>query len=134
MGLSARGAGVLPDCSACTEAGSVHQRRSVNLVISDTGQGSDGGKRCQQDTNLTGLGVDVSTAEEFFYNLHVLLRLHGRQCRQHDRRVPRLVLVIDVTHVYKKETSLGRARESRKCSLEVWWCSQEPREKKVLWE
>lgn len=70
-------------------------------------EGSDG-EPSKQDTNLTGLGVHVPTAEEFFYNLHVLLCLHGGECRQHDRRVPRLVLVIYVTHVCRTERSLGR--------------------------
>lgn len=92
--------------------------------------GSDG-ERGKQGTNLTGLGVHVSTAEEFFYDLHVLLRLHGREGCQHDGRVPCLVLVIYVTHVYKKEIPLGRAIGNRQCSPEVG-CLQETDGEKVL--
>ena len=64
----------------------------------------DSGSRC---AHLAGFGVHVTAAEEFLHNTHVLLCFHGSKGCQHDGGVPRLVLVIHVTHVCKDTRLVG---------------------------
>lgn len=50
------------------------------------------------ETDLAGLGVDISFREKLLHNSHLLITFHSGEGGQHDGRVSRFVLLIDVTH------------------------------------
>lgn len=66
------------------------------------------GSRC---AHLAGLGIHIPAGKEFFHHAHVLLRFHGGEGGQHDGGVPRLVLVVHVTHICE-DMSLFREKTS----------------------
>lgn len=54
-----------------------------------------------RETDLTGLGIDVSLGKELLHDPHVLWAVHGREGSQHDGRVARFVLVINVANLWR---------------------------------
>lgn len=53
-----------------------------------------------EQTDLTGFGVDVPFSEKLLHNFHVIWTFHSRKSSQHNGRVASFVLVIHVTHIW----------------------------------